>query len=106
MKQYSGVGGQVDFVRGSRFSKGGRSIIALPSTASKGSLSRICALLDHGQPVTTSRNDVDYIVTEYGVAHLRGKTNAQRASLLIGIAAPKFRESLAQQARDIFKLRI
>ncbi len=67
--QFSGVGGQVDFVRGATDSKGGRAIIALPSTAAKGGVSRIVASLDRGQAVTTSRYDVDYVVTEYGVAH-------------------------------------
>ena len=74
LKQISGVGGQVDFVRGVSMSRGGRSIIAMPSTAAKGSISKIVALLDQGAAVTTSRNDVDYIVTEYGVAHLKGHT--------------------------------
>ncbi len=105
-KQYSGVGGQVDFVRGSRFSKNGRSIIALPSTAAKGTASRICAMLEPGQPVTTSRNDVDYVVTEHGVAKLRGQTNAARAKALISLAAPQFREGLLRQARDLYKLRL
>ena len=95
-KQFSGVGGQVDFVRGCRMSKGGKSIIALPATAAKGRISRIVPALDQGQAVTTSRNDVDYVVTEYGIAHLRGKTMAQRAESLIQIAAPAFRNRLKQ----------
>jgi len=93
-KQFSGVGGQVDFVRGARRSKGGRSIIAMPSTAAKGTASRIVATLQPGQAVTTSRNDVDYVVTDHGIAHLRGKTVHARAEALIRIAAPQFRESL------------
>jgi 4-hydroxybutyrate CoA-transferase len=101
-KQFSAVGGQVDFVRGARFSKGGFNIIAMPSTAVKGTVSRICACFDKGQPVTTTRNDVDYIVTEHGVAALWGKTNVRRAEALIGIAAPEFREDLARQARDVY----
>ena len=72
--QYSGVGGQVDFVRGASRSKGGRSIIALPSTAAKGTQSRIVACFQPGQSVTTSRYDVDYVATEFGIAALRGKT--------------------------------
>jgi 4-hydroxybutyrate CoA-transferase len=94
LMQFSGVGGQVDFVRGTRRSKGGRSIIAMPSTAAGGKVSRIVASLAPGQAVSTSRNDVDYIITEHGIAHLRGKTVGERAKSLISIAAPEFRESL------------
>jgi len=93
-KQFSGVGGQVDFVRGAGRSPGGKSIIALPSTASKGTVSRVCRALDAGTAVTTSRNDVHFIVTEYGIADLRGKTLQQRAEALIAIAHPKFRSML------------
>ena len=105
-KQFSGVGGQVDFVRGASFSKGGRSIIAMPATAVKGTVSRICGAFDRGQPVTTSRYDVGCIVTEFGVADLRCKTNAARAEALIKIAAPEFREQLAREAREIYGLRV
>ena len=105
-KQFSGVGGQVDFVRGARFSKGGRSVIAMPATAAKGKVSRICGSFGPGQPVTTSRNDVDKVVTEHGVASLRGKTNAQRAKALIEIAEPEFREQLMREAREIYGLRV
>ena len=105
-KQFSGVGGQVDFVRGARFSKGGRSIIAMPSTAAKGTVSRICGSFGQGQPVTTSRHDVDKIVTEHGVASLRGKTNLERARALIAIAEPAFRESLVREAREIYGWRL
>ena len=105
-KQFSGVGGQVDFVRGASFSKGGRSIIAMPSTAAKGTVSRICGSFVPGQPVTTSRHDVDTIVTEHGVASLRGKTNIERARALISIAQPEFREQLEKQAREIYGWRI
>ncbi|MDE6949440.1 MAG: 4-hydroxybutyrate CoA-transferase [Lachnospiraceae bacterium] len=93
--QISGIGGQVDFVRGARRSRGGRSIIAISSTAGKGKISKIVPLLDEGAAVTTSRTDVDYIVTEYGAAHLRGKTLKERARALIEIAHPSFREELA-----------
>jgi 4-hydroxybutyrate CoA-transferase len=102
LKQISGVGGQVDFVRGAAMSKGGRSIIAMPSTAAKGTLSKIVPLLDEGAAVTTSRNDVDYIVTEYGVAHLKGHTLRQRARALIGIAHPDFRAQLIQAYEERF----
>lgn len=96
LKQISGVGGQVDFVRGAAMSKGGRSIIAMPSTAAHGSISKIVPLLDEGAAVTTSRNDVDYIVTEYGAAHLKGRTLRERARALIEIAHPDFRPELRQ----------
>ncbi len=92
--QYTGVGGQVDFVRGTGRSVGGKSIIALPSTARNGTISRICRELDRGVAVTTSRNDVHYVVTEYGAADLRGRTLRQRADALISIAHPAFREML------------
>ncbi len=92
--QYSGVGGQVDFVRGASRSKGGRSIIALPSTAAKGTQSRIVACFQPGQSVTTSRYDVDYVATEFGIAALRGKTLRQRCESLIEIAHPDFRDQL------------
>ena len=72
--QISGVGGQVDFVRGAAMAKNGRSILAFPSTAAKGTVSKIVPLLDEGAAVTTSRNDVDYVITEYGIAKLSGKT--------------------------------
>jgi 4-hydroxybutyrate CoA-transferase len=92
--QFTGVGGQVDFVRGAGRSVGGKSIIALPSTAAKGTISRICRELDAGAAVTTSRNDVHYVVTEFGVADLRGKTLQQRAEALTAIAHPGFRDML------------
>jgi 4-hydroxybutyrate CoA-transferase len=95
--QFSGVGGQVDFVRGASRSLGGKSIIALPSTAARGSVSRICRRLEEGAAVTTSRNDVHYVVTEYGVADLRGKTLEQRARALTAIAHPAFRDALREE---------
>ena len=97
-KQISGVGGQVDFVRAAAFSKGGRSIIAMPSTV-KGKTSKIVPVLDEGSAVTTSRNDVDYVVTEYGVAHLRGRSLGERARQLIAIAHPDFRDELTFEAK-------
>ena len=92
--QFSGVGGQVDFHRGAAMSKGGRSIIAMLSTARGGTISRIVPFLDSGATVTTSRNDVHYIVTEYGIADLKGKTLKERARALIRIAHPDFRPGL------------
>ena len=97
LNQYSGPGGQVDYVQGVRLSKGGKSIIAIASTACKGKVSRIVPFLSHGAAVTTSRNDVDYIITEYGIAHLRGATLRQRAKMLIDIAHPKFRDELQEE---------
>lgn len=99
-RQFSGVGGQVDFVRGTSRSNGGKAIIALPSTASRGQISRITCDLDRGAAVTTSRNDIHYVVTEYGIADLRGKSLRQRAQALIAIAHPDFRESLTAQAQE------
>lgn len=92
---YSGIGGQIDFVRGSAYSKGGKAIIALPSTAKGGEVSRIVPRLKEGAGVVTSRGDVDYIVTEYGVASLRGRCICERAKELIRIAHPKFRDELS-----------
>lgn len=99
--QYSGVGGQVDFLRGCLMSPDGRGIIALPSTAAGGTVSRISVKLDEGNPVTTTRNDVDYVITEYGIAKLRGKSLRQRARALIEIAHPDFRQEL----RDAIQIR-
>ena len=100
-KQISGVGGQVDFVRGAAASKGGVSIMAMPSTV-KGKISKIVPLLDEGAAVTTSRNDVDYVVTEYGIAHLKGRTLRERAHALIEIAHPDFREELKREFEQRF----
>ena len=94
--QISGIGGQVDFVRGAAFSKGGVSIIAMPSTV-KGKVSKIVPMLDVGSAVTTSRCDVDYIVTEYGIAQLKGQTIRERAKRLIAIAHPDFRAMLQEE---------
>ena len=104
--QFTGVGGQVDFVRGAARSRGGRSIIALPSTAANGTKSRIMATLMKGQAVTTSRNDADHIVTEFGIASLKGKTVKQRAAALISIAHPKFRDQLRDECREIYGFRV
>jgi len=99
-KFYSGIGGQVDFVRGASRSKGGKSIIALPSTAKGGTISRIVGQLTQGAGVVTSRGDVHYIVTEYGVAYLHGKTIRQRAIELIHVAHPKFRDELMEFVKN------
>lgn len=100
-KQYSGPGGQVDFVRGAKRSNGGKSILVLKSTAKKGTISSIVPQLPQGAIVTVSRCDVQYICTEYGVVNLFGKTNRERAELLISIAHPDFREELTQQAQEL-----
>jgi acyl-CoA hydrolase len=97
-RPYSGFGGQLDFVRGAARSKGGKPIIALPSTAKDGSVSRIAPVLDPGAGVVTSRADVHYVITEHGVAYLHGKTLRQRAEALIAIADPKFRGELEEFA--------
>ena len=99
LRQISGVGGQIDFVRGANMSKGGRAIMAMPSTTGKGKISKIVPFLDQGSAVTTSRNDVNYVITEYGIAQLRGKNLRQRAAALIEIAHPDFREELRAEFR-------
>ena len=102
-KQFSATGGQADFVRGAAWSKGGRSIIAFHSTAAKGKLSRIVSHLDEGAIVTTTRTDIHYVVTEYGIADMRGKSVHQRAEALINIAHPDFRSDLKKNFFDGFK---
>lgn len=99
---YSGIGGQVDFVEGAAKSKNGKSIIALPSTAKDGEVSRIVANLSTGGGVVTSRGNVHYIVTEFGIASLKGKSVRERALELIRVAHPKFREELLQTIRHQF----
>ncbi|MFO7693773.1 MAG: acetyl-CoA hydrolase/transferase C-terminal domain-containing protein [Vicinamibacterales bacterium] len=101
-RQYSGVGGQVEFVRGCRASKGGRSIIALAAASSDGTISRIVPAMAQGQAVTTSRNDIDYVITDYGIAHLRGRTVKERARMLVEIAAPQFRDWLREEFQRIY----
>jgi 4-hydroxybutyrate CoA-transferase len=103
-RQYSGVGGQLDFVRGARLSEGGKAVIVLTSTAKNGTLSRIVPTLKPGAAVTTGRYDVDYVVTEYGAARLAGKTVRQRMQALINIAHPNFREELTRQAWEMYRL--
>ena len=91
---YSGIGGQVDFLRGASHAKGGKPIIALPSTAKRGAISRIVPMLEPGAGVVTSRGLIRYVVTEYGVAYLHGKSIRDRAKALIEVAHPKFRKEL------------
>jgi acyl-CoA hydrolase len=98
---YSGTGGQVDFVRAANRSKNGKAIIVLPSTAKEDSISRVVPVLSPGTHVTTSKNDINYVVTEYGVAQLRGKSAHQRAEAMIAIAHPDFRSVLREQARQL-----
>jgi acetyl-CoA hydrolase len=98
---FSGFGGQVDFVRGSSRSKGGKSIIALPSTAKDGQVSRIVTFLARGAGVVTSRADVHYVVTEYGVANLFGVNLKERARALIRIAHPNFRAELEKEVSEV-----
>ena len=103
--QFSGVGGQVDFVRGSAWSKGGKSIIAMPSVTEKKDgtrISKITPLLSEGSVVTTSRHDVDYIATEYGIVRLKGLSTRKRAEALISIAHPDFREELEAAYEKMF----
>jgi acyl-CoA hydrolase len=99
--QYSGVGGQMDFMRGAALSKGGKAIIALPSRTQKG-VSRITPFLKQGGGVVTTRAHVHYVVTEHGIAYLFGKNLRERARELIRIAHPDDRELLEQAARDRF----
>jgi len=98
---YSGIGGQVDFIRGAARSPGGKPIIALPSTARGGTVSRIVPTLSNGAGVVTTRGDVHYVVTEYGVADLHGKCIRERALELINIAHPKFRAELLREAKKM-----
>jgi len=96
---YSGIGGRLDFIRGAAMSKGGKSIITLPSTTKDGHQSRIRAHLQEGAGVVATRGDVQYVVTEYGIAYLRGKTVRERAMALINIAHPRFRRELLEEAK-------
>ncbi|RPJ43462.1 MAG: acetyl-CoA hydrolase/transferase family protein, partial [Candidatus Latescibacterota bacterium] len=97
---FSGFGGQVDFIRGAARSKNGKPVIALPSSAKDGELSRIVPHLKKGAGVVTSRADVHYVVTEHGIAQLFGKNLRERAEALIGIAAPQFRDELLRAAKE------
>ncbi len=97
---YSGIGGHADFMRGAGYADDGKSIIALSSTAQDGEVSRIVPHLSEGAGVVTTRGDVEYVVTEYGIAYLKGKNIRRRAMELIHIAHPKFREELLKKAKD------
>jgi len=101
---YSGIGGQVDFIRGAVHSDGGKGIIALPSITKDGKISRIVPKLRSGAGVVTSRGDVHYVITEYGVALLFGKSIKERARELIKISHPKFRDELTKFAKDTYKI--
>ncbi len=98
---YSGIGGQVDFLRGAARSAGGRPIVALPSTARGGTVSRIVPTLAPGAGVVTSRGDVRFVVTEYGRVDLHGRSVRERAKALVSIAHPQFREALLERARNL-----
>lgn len=106
LRQFSGVGGQVDFIRGVAMGEGGKAIIAMPSAARKKdgtTVSKIVAFLEPGAAVTTSRNDVDYVVTEYGIAELKGHSLKTRAANLIRVAHPDFRSALVEEYEKRFK---
>jgi acyl-CoA hydrolase len=104
-RYWSSSGGQSDFARGAMFSPGGQGFIVVRSTAKHGEVSSICAQLATGSAVTTMKNTVDKVVTEYGVAELRGRTIAERAAALIAVAHPAFREQLTAEARQLGYLR-
>jgi acyl-CoA hydrolase len=104
MSPYSGIGGQIDFLRGAARSRGGVPIIALPSTAKNGTVSRIVPMLKPGGGVVTSRGDVHYVITEHGVAYLHGKTLHQRVDALIGVADPKFHAELESAASQMGRM--
>lgn len=104
-KQYSGVGGQMDFMRGAALSEGGKPILALPSVTSKG-ISRITSMLKPGASVVTTRAHVHYVVTEHGIAYLRGKNLRERAKALIEIAHPEHRERLEKEAREVLQIKL
>ncbi|MFA7270770.1 MAG: acetyl-CoA hydrolase/transferase C-terminal domain-containing protein [Sterolibacterium sp.] len=101
-RQMATAGGQIAFVFGSWLSKGGRSITVLPSTAKNGAVSRIVPTLPEGSVITIQRNCVDYVVTEFGIAHLKGKTRRQRSEALIAVAHPDFRDELTAKAREFY----
>lgn len=101
-RQFSGTGGQADYIRGASWSRGGRSILAFHSTAADGKISRIVSTLDQGAIVTTTRTDIHFVVTEYGIADLRGRSLPERAEALIQIAHPRFREKLQEEFRHLY----
>ncbi len=102
--QVAGVGGQLDFLRGASLAEDALAIIVLDSTTSDGSVSRIVPALERGAVVTSTRYDVDYVITEHGAAQMRGQTTRERARALVEIAHPKFREDLRRAARELVLL--
>jgi len=98
---YSGIGGQMDFVRGAVLSPGGKAVLALPSTAKKGTLSRIVTTLKPGAGVVTTRGHVQFVATEYGIVDLHGLSLRRRAEALIAIAHPDFRAELGREIQNI-----
>lgn len=105
VKNYSGFGGQLDFIRGATRSNNGKPIMAFTSTAKGGTLSRITPFLKQGAGVTTTRADVHFVITEYGIADLFGKSIRERVKSLINIAHPKFRDGLERYAFEVLKVR-
>ena len=101
-QMYSGVGGQLDFTIGAMLAQHGRAVTLLPSTARQGSVSRIVPLHPEGTVISVPRTYVNYVVTEYGVVNLLGKSQRERAALLISVAHPDFRPDLQQAARRLF----
>lgn len=102
--QFSGSGGQLDYVRGAFDAKGGKSILAFHATAKNGTVSRIVPRLPEGAMITTPRNDVHFLVTEFGVANLKGKSTRERALAMIDLAHPDFRDDLLRAAEDMYLL--
>jgi itaconate CoA-transferase len=100
--QFSGTGGQLDFVRGAFNAPGGKSILTFYSTAKNGEISRIVPRFDPGAVITTPRMDTHYLVTEYGVVNLKGKSTKERALAIISIAHPKFRDELLKEAENMY----
>ena len=100
--QFSGSGGQLDFVRGAYDSKGGKSVLAFHSTAKDGTVSRIVPRLGGNAIVTTPRNDTHYLATEFGVTNLKGKSTRDRALALIELAHPNYRDDLLRAAEDMY----
>jgi hypothetical protein len=98
---YSGIGGQADFMRGATLARNGKTILALPSTAKNGTVSRIVSFLKQGAGVTLNRGDIHYVVTEYGIAYLHGKNIRERAMELISVAHPDFRTWLIEEAKRL-----
>jgi itaconate CoA-transferase len=102
--QFSGTGGQLDFVRGAFNSPGGKSFLAFYSTAKNGTISRVVPRLDTGAVITTPRMDTHYLVTEYGLVNLKGKCTRERALDIISIAHPRFRDDLLKEAEKMYLL--